>query len=553
MVTSKITRRTLCSAVRYLAPASRALTPSANLVLNASCLLFCERQPQMILDFTYDWPAHEGALYEWYRNQPTRKFTSLEYRKEFDGTFRHESIVLRLDNLTICRFDRRAQHNLRADAPKDEGTVSEDTAHVLRVGDPEYHDVENHSEILLSIAFHQGEDISTILSICYGIKKNPCSERYTLTKYNCYFFSWTIVSIAARRAVKWEHVAQSEDEWCKVVENSLQRFSLGSEAPIAPASDIATPTSPEHRHGATKGVSAGIVDDILDNITVEEAAFRAVLQELLVDIRHDAGEKLRQLLLRSQLQPALAELVSDRVKTALLDYQCRTAERSAISIAMSEICRAREHSTKSGQFAGLSWNQHCDVVCAVALDAASAATVASKAEENGDGQVWIERWNETWETQWDSTAPKTGNTDDTKKLSTQICETTGKVWREEWEKNAEVCTKHFDRIVCSTTQTLLNHLPDLDQQHIKLGKRSPTKANSRMRERFVEGVRSQLPGSLNPDPPLQEYIQGRMRKHCETVDRFGFGMYDEVLDEVEKTMCEIWRATFCGMDDSMRP
>jgi hypothetical protein len=34
-----------------------------------------------------------------------------------------------------------------------------------------------------------------------------------------------------------------------------------------------------------------------------------------------------------------------------------------------------------------------------------------------------------------------------------------------------------------------------------------------------------------------------MHKHCITVDKFGFGSYEEVLSNVEETMSEIWVTT----------
>lgn len=112
----------------------------------------------------------------------------------------------------------------------------------------------------------------------------------------------------------------------------------------------------------------------------------------------------------------------------------------------------------------------------------------------------------------------------------------------------------------NTTQCLLDHLPDLDHRQPMIGKRASVglalswgsiwkliiplnKIHSYMRERFVQGVRSQIPGIPNSVPTIQEYIQCRMRKSCETVDKFGFGTHEEVLDDVEKTMCEICRVT----------
>lgn len=470
IVPSRFVRIVIGAAVRRLGPISRASASPANLLLNTSCSWFCDNQPQILLDFPFDWPAQEGELYAWYKNQPTRRFISLEYHKEKEGTFRHEFIVLRLDNGTICRFDRRAKHDARADAPKFDGTISEDTAHVLRPGEKGYLEVEKQSDILLSISFPEGEDLSVILSICCGIKKNGRSERYTLTRYNCYFFSWTIVSIIGRRAVKWEQVAESESEWHKVVESSLERVASDSEAPIR-STKASPPVSPP-KGDSSKDENVLVEDKHSDSPTAEEAIFRGVLRDSLADIREAAGKRLPELLLRSELRPVLEELVDKQVKAAMQNYKARAAERSAISIAMSEVCKARENPGDSEQFGDLSWNHHCELACTVALDAASATSQVAKDGDDVASGIWAERWDETWEKQWNNAIPESGNTDETKKLAAQVCDRARQTWREEWDRTAKICTKHFSLIVSSTTECLLDHLPDLDSQRLRFGKRA---------------------------------------------------------------------------------
>ncbi|KAG8794396.1 hypothetical protein FRC12_024723 [Ceratobasidium sp. 428] len=43
-----------------------------------------------------------GETEEWYKSQPTTKFTHLQYRKERDSPFYHEFILLELDNDTFA-------------------------------------------------------------------------------------------------------------------------------------------------------------------------------------------------------------------------------------------------------------------------------------------------------------------------------------------------------------------------------------------------------------------------------------------------------------------
>lgn len=78
------------------------------------------------------------------------------------------------------------------------------------------------------------------------------------------------------------------------------------------------------------------------------------------------------------------------------------------------------------------------------------------------------------------------------------------------------------------------------------------KNSDRLRDAFVEGVRSQLPVGSNSDPTLQEYIRKRMWEHCDMVDKFGLGTYQEVLGDVEKTMCEVWVGIIRGIRGTTR-
>jgi hypothetical protein len=52
----------------------------------------------------------------------------------------------------------------------------------------------------------QGSDVNllNIIKICFGIHRDNKAGRYTLRRFNCYFFAWTMLVATARHAVPWD-------------------------------------------------------------------------------------------------------------------------------------------------------------------------------------------------------------------------------------------------------------------------------------------------------------------------------------------------------------
>ncbi|KAF8748411.1 hypothetical protein RHS01_10880 [Rhizoctonia solani] len=119
------------------------------------------------IDYSGGWRS--GPTEEWYMEQPSTKFTKLEYRKMRDG-WKHEYIVVELDNGTVCRFDRQGKREVWANGLTVEGLDASDTAHVIRKDDEKYYPpIINESEVVLRMHFPDGQDILTILGICYAL------------------------------------------------------------------------------------------------------------------------------------------------------------------------------------------------------------------------------------------------------------------------------------------------------------------------------------------------------------------------------------------------
>lgn len=323
MATGRLTSWALCAAITYVAPASRATASSSNTVYTSSGH---RSQLPIILDFSSE--KGRTAAHQWYEKQGSNnRFTSLEYRKHRDGQFRHEFIVVRLNDTTLCRFDRRAREDRRGHALRDEGTITEDSAHVLCSFETDYQELDKESEVLLSISFPDGEDLMLILSVCFGIQNHPRAASYSLLRYNCYFFSWTIIASVARRALGWENV--------DVVTSGIVR-----EAVLMAIQDRShTHTVPSHSIGAR-------MRSWFTNPTRRYASMHSDEQDMwgpfgyyLISKQWDFGPALQQVLLRSRLEPVLMKEVRRFVKATWLGVMCSSAESDIRRLVSSKLKR----------------------------------------------------------------------------------------------------------------------------------------------------------------------------------------------------------------------
>ncbi|KAG9120068.1 hypothetical protein FRC07_004595 [Ceratobasidium sp. 392] len=174
---------------------SRSVVPSSN-KSSGSVLNYRPQEPHKM-----SWPDGwlKGNTESWLRSQPSTKFTHLQYRKEREGPFFHEFIVVELVNDTVCRFDRRGDPRTRANAFTLEGITAEDTAHVIQKQEDHYAHIEESSDMLICVIFPFKQDLRQILFVCYQIQQSVEARVYTLALYNCYFFSWSIIVDMVRR------------------------------------------------------------------------------------------------------------------------------------------------------------------------------------------------------------------------------------------------------------------------------------------------------------------------------------------------------------------
>ncbi|KAH7343171.1 hypothetical protein B0J17DRAFT_764402 [Rhizoctonia solani] len=149
------------------------------------------------LDFPMGWG--KGKVFDWYKRIRSTSIASAQLRKEYEEPFRHEFILVSLQGGGYCRLDRRGDPNLPTQTIRSNGSDAYDTIHELTNIDG----MDSESECLVRLQFNGTIDLSFLLFICFHIRSDPKTQRYTLQRFNCYFFSWTIASVLARHSVIW--------------------------------------------------------------------------------------------------------------------------------------------------------------------------------------------------------------------------------------------------------------------------------------------------------------------------------------------------------------
>ncbi|ELU36550.1 hypothetical protein AG1IA_09420 [Rhizoctonia solani AG-1 IA] len=104
--------------------------------------------------------------------------------------------------------------------------------------------------------------------------------------------------------------------------------------------------------------------------------------------------------------------------------------------------------------------------------------------------------------------------------------------------------EHISQIVNSMQEGILAKIPDLDDDRLKIGERAKANVVKRL---FID-KKAQVQNEV-PQPPLQEYIESRIVKHCETVQNFGFASYEDGLEKIESAMHQIWIKTVEALPD----
>ncbi|KAK2462532.1 hypothetical protein APHAL10511_005502 [Amanita phalloides] len=161
----------------------------------------------------HDW--NEGGIFDWYRRQPYTIIRKLELRKERDH-FKHEFIVIYLDNGWYHRIERRPMKGASTETVSREGCEAEDS--LTPISDKDLEVIHSEADAEITLEFHSNKpDLYNVIAIAVAIHLDPQTRNYTLQQYNCYFVARSIIALVTRHCLlrvppmtymRWDRVTE---------------------------------------------------------------------------------------------------------------------------------------------------------------------------------------------------------------------------------------------------------------------------------------------------------------------------------------------------------
>ncbi|KAG8742487.1 hypothetical protein FRC10_001383 [Ceratobasidium sp. 414] len=498
------------------------LVPSANRCLGSSAK---RAQGPHKIGYPNGWRT--GDTEAWYKYQSATKFTYLEYRKEREVPFRHEYIVVELDDRSVCRFDRRGDIATRAGAFTLEGMAAEDTAHVIQLGEPQYADIYTKSDVVLRIHFPEKQDLITILAVCYGVQELEETRKYTLTRYNCYFLSWTILTVASRRVVDWRLLAKDADKW-----EALVRIAAEG---LHPNPSTLTLFDAHERSslGLSRKGAAGFAPNLKPTIPSFTNALIGTLRTVLDEMRTSVEACLGSQLFQSTVESSLRELLGDSVQKAIgmagRTYAARVAQDEAMEAVMEYMWGTALFSDSGGQ----SWRRECVATGEAVWAAAAAAAADSDKEGHANSANWARAWDTAWQRSWDERTPNEHSiSDDTlgEKQRLGILARSKDAWERAWAEVCRVKQECAPLVITRVVEYAKNNLPDSSPKTLGI------RLNAKMAiKKSHKGLKSPTNNSQ-----LQLHVHARVLELCQLVKTV---RVVQIPEEIEESMRRIWVIT----------
>ncbi|KAG8742477.1 hypothetical protein FRC10_001373 [Ceratobasidium sp. 414] len=510
-----------------------SFVPSGN-KLSGSVMNNRIQDPHMI-GYPKGW--RKGDTESWYKSQPTTKFTHLQYRKEREGPFYHEYIVIELDNDTVCRFDRRGDVATRAGAFTFEGMTAEDTAHVIQKHETHYAAINDNSDMVLRIHFPNGQDLLAILGICYGVQKDDETRAYTLTRYNCYFLSWTIITATARRTVDWAQLGKDTNKWEELVRTTIEGLSTESPSLRSRIKDGARTVFGLGRKNDS-GPSSG-----LDAIPFVGATYLInTLRKALFNTRSNIQQSLGQLIFQTTVEDSMRQISDESAKKAGSEAARNHAGQAARDAAMEAIIETMWRTILNSENGAQLWEDQCKFTEEAVWKAASAAAEADEKDEDEaeqDGpEKWEEAWDIAWLDSWDKMSKGRGRSDDSVSDSDRegVSMRAKEAWKDAWDDACEANEKYVPLLSDGVAKYVTKNLDSLPQD-LKIDMSTQSKMHALLAAMGTETKNSKL----------QEFIQSQIVDLCRRAGTVGI---TQSPAEIEEAMRRVWVETVKVLDDT---
>ncbi|CAE6403053.1 unnamed protein product [Rhizoctonia solani] len=252
----------------------------------------------------------------WYQEQSCTEFRTFQHRKEREG-LRHEFIILKLLNGSVCRVERMGDPNARLNALATHGSVAHDIAQCFG-SESEAH-LES-SELISETTLPCKYEIQDVLKICRAIKEGEKTRNYTLQVYNCYFFSIAIQACLTRFIAHWED-KECFEAWLLKVNEAIDELTKTDQV-------FSSPRSSPYHHPLFRLTSFISTCDNQE----ESAMFRSWLTAWSPSVQRDMEQRVNNLLWYSTIGSSLNEFIEEKATEAIL---AMLQERIAKALALT--------------------------------------------------------------------------------------------------------------------------------------------------------------------------------------------------------------------------
>ncbi|KAG8748120.1 hypothetical protein FRC10_008853 [Ceratobasidium sp. 414] len=177
------------------------------------------------MKFHEEWRHKDCPVMGWYEQQrkSSTRFRSIEHRRNVEGPFFHEFLLLKLTDGAVCRVERTGEGS-RADAIRSIGCTAHDFIQWFTKSNYDQFSTKCPSVPIAEVDLCREFDILDVLAICYSIQNTKACRVYTLQRYNCYFLCLTVLAVLTRRMASWETIVTSND-WDSYVSSLLDKLS----------------------------------------------------------------------------------------------------------------------------------------------------------------------------------------------------------------------------------------------------------------------------------------------------------------------------------------
>ncbi|KAG9082972.1 hypothetical protein FRC06_004755 [Ceratobasidium sp. 370] len=286
-----------------------------------------DRGRLFLMKFHAEWRRKDCPVMGWYDQQrkSSTRFQSIEHRRNVEGPFFHEFLLLKLTDGAVCRVERMGEGS-RTDAIRYIGCTAHDFIQWFTKTDYDRFSAKCPSVLIVEVDLRQEFDILDVLAICYSIQNTKACRVYTLQRYNCYFLCLTVLAMLTRRVASWETMVTS-DEWDSCVSSLLDKLSNLSpddskKYPIIRLCALLEPDNPQP--------GRFIFDALRVYPTSQAGALTSYSQAMSTTLWRTAWDSLLFDSLVTSLQPAASAILED-------ESHCGTLFRRAIHTSRGEV------------------------------------------------------------------------------------------------------------------------------------------------------------------------------------------------------------------------